>query len=342
VRCIYFRIFEILTLFSLQKFLIIRFSSIGDIVLTTPVVRCIKLQFPEAEIHFLTKEKFYPVLKANPYITKVHTFQDDMGPLIGSLKDQDFDFIVDLHKNLRSARVKIALRKASGTFSKLNLQKWLLVNLKINRLPALHIVDRYFHAVEKLGIKNDNQGLDYFIPEDDNLGHDDLPQYFHEEFIAFVIGGLHHTKMFPEERIIELCQMIDKPIILLGGPDDREKAERIIAACDNEIMNGCGQFSINQSAAIIKMSSKVITNDTGLMHIAAAFRKEIISFWGNTIPAFGMFPYLPTGEGSSDIFEVKDLPCRPCSKIGYDKCPKKHFKCMMDIELKAVLDKVKT
>ena len=97
-------------------------------------------------------------------------------------------------------------------------------------------------------------------------------------FIAFAVGGMHYTKMLPEEKIIELCRMIDKPILLLGGPDDREKAERVISACVNDVFNGCGQYTINQSAAIIAMASKVLTNDTGLMHIAAAYRKEIISF----------------------------------------------------------------
>jgi ADP-heptose:LPS heptosyltransferase len=300
-------------------------------------VRCLKQQVPEAEIHFLTKEKFYPILKANPYIDHIHTFNDELGSVLVTLKAQKFDFVVDLHKNLRSSRVKMSLKRPSGTFNKLNFKKWLLVNFKVNKLPDIHIVDRYFEAVNALKVVNDNRGLDYFIPEEEIFTIDNLSAEYHKGFIAFVIGGMHDTKMFPEERIIESCNQIDMPIILLGGIEDKEKAERIISQSTSEIYNACGRYSINQSAGIIKMASKVLTNDTGLMHIAAAFKKEIHSFWGNTIPQFGMFPYLPDGEGKSFIHEVKGLSCRPCSKIGYEKCPKKHFRCMMDIEVGEML-----
>jgi len=326
----------------LQKILIIRFSSIGDIVLTTPIIRSIKQQLPDAEIHFLTKEKFYPVLKANPYITRIHTFKDKLGGLINELKSFDFDFVVDLHRNLRSSRVKTALRKPSATFNKLNREKWLLVNFKISHLPDMHIVDRYFEAVAPLGISNDNIGLDYFIPSEDLIGPEYLPKTYADGFIAFVIGGMHYTKMFPEEMVIELCRRIRMPVVLMGGQDEHEKAEHIIRQCDGHMYNACGKFNISQSAAIISMSSKVITNDTGLMHIAAAYQKEIFSIWGNTIPGFGMYPYMPGNEKLSHIIEVEGLSCRPCSKIGYDKCPKKHFRCMMDIEVEKLADRINT
>lgn len=325
----------------MKKILIIRFSSIGDIVLTTPVVRCLKKQLPDVEIHYLIKERFYPIIKANPYISKIHTFKEDLAPVIKSLKRESFDFIVDLHKNLRSGRVKMTLKKPSGTFNKLNSQKWLMVNLHIDRLPNQHIVDRYFKAVKPLGVNNDHEGLEYFVPDDDRLGMEDLPESHRNGYFAFVIGGMHYTKMLPEEKVIELCNMIDRPIILLGGNDDMTAANRIIEKAKGEIYNGCGQYTVNQSASVISMADKVITNDTGMMHIAAAYHKDIISFWGNTIPGFGMYPYLPTDEGSSSIMEVKGLSCRPCSKIGYDRCPKKHFRCMMDIDLNTVLEKIK-
>ncbi|RLD81139.1 MAG: glycosyl transferase [Bacteroidetes bacterium] len=325
----------------MQKILIIRFSSIGDIVLTTPIIRCIKQQFPDAEIHYLTKEKFYPVIKANPYISRIYTFANDLGPLIATLKEIDFDFVVDLHRNLRSSRVRLALRKPSATFNKLNFKKWLIVNLKMDRLPDMHIVDRYFEAVRPMGVENDGQGLDYFIPVEDLLLMEDLPPSHADGFVAFVIGGMHYTKMLPEEKIIELCRLINKPVILMGGPGEHEKAERIKDLCEEKIYNACGLYNINQSASLLKMSSIVLTNDTGLMHIAAAFRKEIFSFWGNTIPAFGMYPYLPEGEGTSHIIEVKGLSCRPCSKLGYSKCPKKHFRCMMDIDTDQLSARIK-
>ena len=325
---------------SLQKILIIRFSSIGDIVLTTPIIRCLKQQLPDAEIHFLTKEKFYPVIKANPDIDHLHVFQDDLASVIRTLKKLDFNFVVDLHRNLRSARVKMALRKPSGTFNKLNFKKWLIVNFKINKLPDRHIVDRYFESVKKLGVVNDMKGLDYFIPEEDILNPGDLPLTHREGFVAWVIGGMHYTKMLPGEKIIELCSMINKPIVLLGDQGDYDMAERIRDHCQDKVYNACGFYNINQSASILSQASVVLTNDTGLMHIAAALRKEIYSFWGNTIPGFGMYPYLPAGEGKSHILEVEGLSCRPCSKIGYKKCPKKHFRCMMDHDLEQLAAKL--
>jgi ADP-heptose:LPS heptosyltransferase len=326
----------------LQKILIIRFSSIGDIVLTTPVIRCLKEQLPDAEIHYLTKEKYYPVIKANPHVTRIHTFKENLGGLIKELRTFEFDFIVDLHKNLRSARVKMALRKASGTFNKLNKEKWLLVNFGINKLPDIHIVDRYFKAVEDLGVTNDRKGLDYHIPAEDMIGREEFPPAFSDGFIAVVIGGMHYTKMFPEEKVVALCKLIEKPVVLMGGPDEHSMAERIIEQCNSTILNACGLYNINQSASVISQARKVVTNDTGLMHIAAAFEKEIFSVWGNTIPDFGMYPYMPGNEDRSHIIEVDGLSCRPCSKIGYDKCPKKHFRCMMDIDVKQLAANINT
>jgi heptosyltransferase-2 len=131
-----------------------------------------------------------------------------------------------------------------------------------------------------------------------------------------------------------LCNKTEIPVVLLGGLDDKARAENIINTVYNPLVyNACGKFSINQTASVIEQSLKIITPDTGLMHIAAAFKKEIISIWGNTVPAFGMYPYLPDNEiEKSHIIETEGLKCRPCSKIGYKSCPEKHFNCMMQID----------
>lgn len=309
------------------KILIIRFSSIGDIVLTTPVIRCIKQQLPGSELHFLTKKQFEPVLKANPNIDKLWLYDRNFGDLIPKLKAEGFDFIADLHKNLRSGYVRLMLGKPSGTFTKLNIRKWLIVNFKWDLLPGKHIVDRYFSAVHKLGVKNDGQGLDYFILSADEV----KPVY--PDFIAVVIGGMHYTKLFPVEKVAEVINKLHKPVIILGGPEDKERGDRIVDLCLKPVINLSGRYSLNQAASLLKQSSAVLTNDTGLMHIAAAFRKKMVSVWGNTIPAFGMYPCLPSGSGDSYIAEVTGLSCRPCSKLGFRECPKKHFRCMMDISV---------
>lgn len=312
--------------------MIIRFSSIGDIVLTTPVIRCLKNQIKNTEIHYLTKKQFYPVIQGNPYIHKIHVFNNNLNEIIKELKNEDFDYVIDLHKNIRSLIVKKKLGKPSTSFNKLNFKKWLIVNLNINRLPNKHIVNRYFSSLKKFNVIYDGKGLDYFIPENEELNINKLPTYLHNGYIGFVIGGKHATKILPPEKVISICKQINKAVILLGGKEDKEVADKIKNQAGNHIYNSCGEFSINQSASIIKKAEKIITNDTGLMHIAAAFNKEIISIWGNTIPQFGMTPFLPAGEkNKSKIIENKNLNCRPCSKIGYSKCPKKHFDCMEKI-----------
>ncbi len=320
------------------KFLIIRFSSIGDIVLTTPVVRCLKEQVEEAEIHFLTKKQYSGILENNPYITKVHTFEGEYPILIRDLKDEFFDHIIDLHHNLRSYRIKNKLPVYAQSFNKLNFEKWLLVNLKINRLPSIHIVERYLETTRFFDVQNDNKGLDFFIPPKDEICLADIRFDLADGFILFAIGAQHSTKKLPVEKIISICRKINKTIVLSGGNEDRKVAEQVKLELGDKIFNACGGFNLNQSASLVKQADVVITHDTGLMHIAAAFRKKIISVWGNTVPEFGMTPYLP-GKGSL-IVEVKGLKCRPCSKIGFSACPKKHFNCMNQINEQQIIDNI--
>lgn len=324
----------------MKKILIIRFSSIGDIVLTTPVVRCIKKQGPDAELHYATKSAFSCVLENNTYIDKIHLFENDLNELILKLKNENFDRVIDLHNNLRSHRLTCSLGKNVGRVDKLNLRKWLLVNTKFNILPDVHIVDRYFDAARALDLKNDFEGLDYFLPENIDFEKLNLPATHKTNYLAWVIGGKHFTKIFPASKIISICRQLNVSVILLGDSTDKARGDEI-AGKVSSVYNAAGQFSLDESAAIIKNASVVITNDTGLMHIAAAFKKKIVSLWGNTVSDFGMYPYLPQSKDNFKIIEVKNLPCRPCSKIGYKQCPKKHFKCMNDINENEILQAIK-
>lgn len=316
------------------KFLIIRFSSIGDIVLTTPVIRTISKQIPNSEVHFVTKKQFSSVVSTNPYIHKVHILDQSFSDLIKELKQENFDYIIDLHHNLRSFRIKFALQKIFYSFNKLNLEKWLLVNFKINRMPAVHIVDRYLETLNSFTISNDQQGLDFFIPQNDKVSIDTLPIQFTNGYIALVVGAGHETKQLTAEKLIQLCKLINYPIILLGGKSEIDKGEFISKHSETNVLNACGKYNLNQSASIVEQAKLVISHDTGLMHIAAALKKKIISIWGNTVPEFGMYPYFPHPD--SKIIEVKGLPCRPCSKIGYSKCPKQHFKCINNINIEEI------
>ncbi len=320
------------------KFLIIRFSSIGDIVLTTPVIRALKEQVEGAEVHFLTKSKYQNILIENPYIDKLLLFEKDLKATVQHLEGEGYDHIIDLHNNLRSNRIKGMLKMHSLKVNKLNWEKWLLVNLKINKLPKIHIVDRYLETVSFFDANNDNKGLDYFISDKDKVDITNLPSEFHKGYILFAIGAQHDTKKLPVEKIISICQKIDFPIILSGGKEDSEVAQKIVDSVKINIYNACGEFNLNQSASLVKQATLVISHDTGLMHIAAAYKKNIISVWGNTVPEFGMYPYLAGDK--SKIIQVENLKCRPCSKIGYNKCPKKHFKCMNNIDEDEIIEQV--
>lgn len=301
------------------------------------MIRCAKQQLKDVEIHFITKKKFASVIEANPYIDKLFTIEDSVKEIATELKKENYDYVIDLHHNLRSLRLKKSLGKPSYSFNKLNYEKWLYVQFKINKLPKKHIVDRYFEAVSELGIKSDSKGLDYFIPTNDKIEIESfLPKSFHLGFHSLVLGGSYYTKQIPKNKVIEVIQLSDKPIVLLGGKEETILGNDLEKQFSGKVLNCCGKINLNQSSSIIEQSQKVITSDTGLMHIASAFKKEVHSFWGNTVTEFGMYPYLP-GEGSK-IHEVKNLSCRPCSKLGYKTCPKKHFKCMNEIEVAKVFE----
>jgi heptosyltransferase-2 len=312
-----------------MKFLIIRLSSIGDIVLTTPVIRCLRQQMPDAEIHFLTKEEYRGVISSNPYIDKIQVLGTSWDLMIHQLQFEEYDHIIDLHHNLRTLRIKRALKTAKAfSFKKLNIQKWLLTALKINRLPDVHIVDRYMDTVRSFGVSNDGKGLDHFFPLQDRVKDKDLPISHMFGYVGIVIGGALNTKKLPAHKLKQLCAGIEYPVLLLGGKEDFATGEEIASEDPIKIYNACGKFSLHESADLIIRSKIIVSNDTGLMHIAAAFKKPILSVWGNTVPSFGMTPYYGNDTVKSAISEVEDLRCRPCSKIGYDKCPKGHFKCM--------------
>ena len=305
------------------KILVVRFSSIGDIVLTTPVVRMLKTQL-NAEVHFLTKAPFVSLFKNNPYVDSVFQIDKSINEVISDLKKENYDYVIDLHSNLRTQILKLKLGVIAKSFNKLNWEKFLLTNFKTNILPDVHIVDRYLDTVNFLGITNDNKGLDFFLSDADKVDLNEFPN----DYVAFVIGGQHVTKILPTAKIISICKKLNKAVLLIGGPDDKARGDEISKA--SGAINTCGNHSLLQSAFLIKNSAYVISHDTGMMHIAAAFKKKIYSVWGNTIPEFGMYPYL--SDKNSKMIEVQDLSCRPCSKIGYDKCPKGHFKCMQEID----------
>ena len=325
------------------KFLFIRFSSIGDIVLTTPSIRCLKQQFPNAEIHFLVKQQFKSVIENNPYISNIITLGDSWDVMLSEVHKTQYDYVIDLHKNIRSYRlIKTLNTKLTKVLSykKLSFQKFLLTKLGVNFMPKTHISVRCINALKPLGIADDGKGLDYYIADKDVISNNDLPASHSFGFIAIVIGASYFTKKLPVHKLQALCKAINYPIILVGAKEEIEEGNEIASIDDTRIYNACGKFNLNESADIVRRSKLVISHDTGLLYIACAFNKKVIAVWGGTSPKLAVEPFYGTGINASFMYKNKVVPnisCQPCSNYGTKICPKKHFKCMelQDIELMA-------
>ncbi len=308
----------------------------GDIVVCSPVVRCVKLQW-ECEVHFVVKRQFLDVVKDSPYIDRIHILDEDQRALHRSLQSEDYDLVIDLHKNMRSRRIKAALRTKSVSYDKLRWKKWMWVHLKINQMPDLHLVDRYFKALEPLGIKNDWQGLDYFISPEDHLVAADFlsSRDIKGTYDVIVLGAAHKTKRITVDLARQLIISSDRPIILVGGPAEKDDARSLEQETQSQAVSACGEMTISQSAALLARCNYVVTGDTGMMHISAALRRKIVVVWGSTHEDLGMYPYMPFGKKSYYNARVP-LACNPCTKIGNAKCPKGHFKCMKDQDAVAI------
>lgn len=330
-----------------QKFLIIRFSSIGDIVFTTPVIRCLRKRYADAEIHFLTKPENKIIVESNPNIDKVLLLKKSLFETISELKKEHYTAVIDLHKNLRTFAIKQLLFTKNYSFNKLNLEKEILIHFHYNLLPQnLHITERNLAAVAALGVEDDGEGMDYFIAPQHKVDIEKLG-LVNGNFIAWVIGAKHFTKVLPTEKVIESIRLFqqkipDRKVVLLGGREDVAMAENIVSNFTESVVNTCGKFNLSESVSILNQSKIVISGDTGLLHIAVALGKPVVAIFGSTVPEFGVFPkYGKFKIQPSAIIEMKDLDCRPCTKFGRNSCPKGHFLCMKGIESQRIFAAVK-
>ena len=329
-----------------MKFLIIRFSSIGDIVLASPVFRCLKKQLPLSEVHFLTKLSFKMITSSNPYIDKFFYYDNDLNKLIEELRKESYDYVIDLHNNFRSVKVKRSLKKKYFTIDKLTVEKFFLTKFHINFMPGIHITQRSLQTVKSFGVKDDGLGLDYFIADSDKISEKDLPTSHLAGYIAIVIAANHNTKKLPVHKLKELCSKIAYPIILIGGKQEFEEG-RIVSEIDPiKIFNACGKFNLNESADLVRRSDLVISNDTGLQYIACAFKKPLLAIWGSTSPELDVEPFYGDQfmkQYKGMIYEniiVPALSCQPCSKYGLKECPLGHFKCMEKHDIDGIVMKV--
>ena len=312
-----------------MKILVVRFSSIGDIVLTTPVLSAIKSKHPDCELHYLSKASFKNILENNPHIDHLHLIDKSIDEIILDLKKEKYDIIIDLHNNIRTKSLKAKLNCKMSSFPKLNIQKWLLVKLKMDRMPRVHVVNRYFEAVNCIGVENNLERIEFPISTENVVDVNKELGVSPITYRTIAIGAQFATKKMPVDLIVDVIKKSAGSIVLVGGTVDTEAAQEIINRVgSNQVIDATGKFNLQQSGSIVAQSNALLTNDTGMMHIASAFDVPIISVWGNTTPSLGMYPYRPGQESTSSIHQVNGLKCRPCSKIGYDKCPKGHFKCM--------------
>ena len=307
----------------------------GDLVVTTPVFRALDEQLG-AEVHLATKAAFAPVVAHNPHLARVHLWRDD---LWRELRAERFDLVVDLHGNLRSHLLRLRLGVPAVGFRKRNLEKSLLPR-GIDLLGEEHLVDRYFRALRATGVRPDGRGLDYAVTSDERAG---VRATLREAgvgggggggvgFVAVVLGATHFTKRMPPELVADTVRELDRPAVLLGGPDVVELAARVTRLLRGAgVVDLCGRLPLRDSIAVLAEAAVVIAGDTGLMHVAAALRKPTVVVWGNTAPAIGMYPYLPEGAAHLRFdAEVEGLACRPCSRIGFAACPRGHFRCMRE------------
>jgi ADP-heptose:LPS heptosyltransferase len=277
-----------------MKLLVICLGNTGDLLLTTPVLRCLKQQLAEAEIHYLVHPHHHSVLEVNPYVDQFH-FN------IGStelLKQQQFDQIIDLQHDGASTAVIKALKKPASRYRKLTFQQFILKNLSLNLMPAHdHIVHRFFETVASIGVRNDGAGLDYFIPANQEVTEKDIPASHQFGFVAIAFGN---TKQLPTARVQELCKLIDHPVMLIGERRDFSKAESIASFDPIKVYNACGKFTLHETADLLRKSKMVIAHEGPLMQVAAAFKKPVIAVWGSGSPLAGKAPYY---GGSTNLLD---------------------------------------
>ena len=326
-----------------MKILIIRFSSIGDIVLTFPVITALRKAYPTSEIHYATKRSFEHLLSGSKEINKAHFLDDSFRVFKKQISAESFDYVIDLHHNLRTRRLTLGLSGKTARFHKLNFKKWLLTRFGWSTLPNIHIVERYLQTLDQLGLNYDRPIENTFhIPDASQVSISEAFPELGHTFVALAIGAQFNTKKLPKEKWLELIRKIPYPMVILGGNMDQSIADWLTAHVESKtLINACGKLSIIQSASVISQAQSIITHDTGLMHIAACFDTQILTIWGNTVPEFGMSPYRPQGNARDQQFQVMNLNCRPCSKIGFQSCPKGHFACMMKQDVSLISAAIK-
>ncbi|MBN1899065.1 MAG: glycosyltransferase family 9 protein [Spirochaetes bacterium] len=320
-----------------EKILIIRLSSLGDVALVHPVIK--KLHQKGHRIDLLTQKEYAPLFQANPFLEKIMAWDKKKGNfsrVIKLVKDQKYDMIIDLQKNLRTFWLRIFFPGRSVTLKKYKFRRWLLINFKINFLNKNSVVKNYLATLTKLGYRTSAQDAGYEIfslPETAKK----VKKLFKKgkRFITVAPMAKWETKIWWGYK--ELVSMLSKkfPVLLLGTEEEAVRMKKWVTG--KNIFNLAGKLGILEMVEVIRQSSLLITNDSGIMHLGAGTETPLIAIFGCTTRGLGFFPL----RDNVRIIEVDQLRCRPCDYHGKDKCPRKHFKCMKNISVEMVLDQVR-
>ena len=341
---------------TFNKTLVIRLSSIGDVVLASPLIRVFRKQFPSAQIDFVVRKEYAELVRFNPNISTTIEFDADGGfkelqLLKENIRQERYDLILDIHNSLRSRYLRFfSGAKKVVVIDKRIIARTMLVRFKKNFYRNIvSIADRYIETVKDYGVENDNRGLEIFITDkirsnvSEKLASFNLHRF--EKVIGFCPSAKHETKRWPAERFIDtgvqIAKKLNAKILLFGGIADGSLCQTIVHSINQvtgmeRASDLSGQFSLLETASAMEYCDIVLTNDSGLMHIAAAMKKKVIAIFGSTVREFGFFPV----GTESVIVERNGLYCRPCSHIGRDSCPEKHFRCMKEIQVEEVIKSI--
>ena len=324
--------------------LAVRFSSIGDVLLTTPLLRAIRLRHSDARVTVLTKPGYVPLLSHNPHVSQVLEAAPDrpLRFLARQLRAGRYTHLLDLHDSLRSRLLRAMVPGAWGTYPKHRLARAALIYTKRDyyrdRRP---VAERYFDAARALDVTPDGQRPDFFLSPDSEretdtwLARSRLGQ---GRVIALAPGAAHATKRWPVEHWRWLAGRLleqDLSIAIVGGTDDVILGDALVNGAPGRIANAAGRFGLQGTGALLRRAAALVSGDTGVMHMAVAVGTPVVALFGPTVRRFGFFPY----TSRADVIEL-GLPCRPCSSKGGPRCPLGHHRCMVDIAPDAVLASV--
>lgn len=312
--------------------LLLRLSSLGDIVLTTALATALRERYPKSRIDLVIASDYESLVPVQPAVSHVHLFNKRTGMkgllrLKRALKLESYDHVIDLHNVLRTRILRRGLGKRLSVIHKRTFKRWLLVRFKSDRLKsAPDIIGRYFEAAGSLGILDDGRGPLL------RARHEREPRR-----IAIAPGARHWNKRWPADYFRELADELLKrgyELVFCGSEGDRALIEEIRTGLGGNHRSIAGETSLTDAAHSLAKCAIAITNDSGLLHVAQAVGTPVVALFGPTVRQFGFAPRDP----KSDVLEVEGLYCRPCTAIGLEECPEKHFRCMREIAPQQVLD----